>query len=107
MEPEGVILESEQLRIRVVDNQPRLLAATDRIEPGYNGLACLLHRGQRRNVLSHAGLNFEAQSGLDGSTSMRLRMASSASRSSRSAFLNSSMRRSRTPTAPRLEAFIS
>ncbi len=58
----GVTLSRGPLRIRVVDNTERHVPINDTVQPGYNGLASLIHSEQGRNVFDPAGLNYECSS---------------------------------------------
>jgi hypothetical protein len=58
----GVILECGPLRARVTDNSARHCGPDDGVHAGYNGLASLIHEGQRRNVFAPVGLNYECSS---------------------------------------------
>lgn len=58
----GVTLRSGPLRARVTDNSARHCAPDDGIHRGYNGLASLIHEGQRRNVFAPVGFNYECSS---------------------------------------------
>lgn len=55
----GYILENDNLRIRVVDNQERYIHIIDNYMPGMNGLAALIHKKQNKNIYAFGGLNLE------------------------------------------------
>ncbi len=55
----GVLLTSGHLRVRFVDNSPRLNVAGDGLLPGYSGVASLVYAGQERNIFGPGGLNYE------------------------------------------------
>ena len=55
----GYVLENEFLHLRVVDNSERYFHNNDAFSTGMNGLAVLIHKDQRKNIYSFAGLNLE------------------------------------------------
>lgn len=60
----GILLESDHLRARFVDNTSRLNVAGDGVLPGYSGVASLVYTGQERNIFGPGGLNYEMGSTL-------------------------------------------
>ncbi len=58
----GVLLVSEHLRVRIVDNTTRINAVDYSPLPGYNGIASLVSTGQERNIFAPAGLDYECSS---------------------------------------------
>ena len=58
----GIRLSSGSLRARVTNNVERFISQTSNRMNGYNGLAALQERDQRKNIFVHAGLNYETAS---------------------------------------------
>jgi len=55
----GIIIESDQLQVRFVDNSARFIHISDSYQEGMNGIASLIHRGQGKNIFASAGMNLE------------------------------------------------
>ena len=58
----GVLLVNEHLRVRIVDNAPRINSVDYAPLPGYNGIASLVATGQGRDIFAPAGLDYECSS---------------------------------------------
>ncbi len=58
----GILLVSEHLRVRIVDNGMRMNSVDYSPLPGYNGIASLVATEQGRNIFAPAGLDYECSS---------------------------------------------
>ncbi|MCK5462480.1 MAG: hypothetical protein KAI95_05665, partial [Bacteroidales bacterium] len=55
----GIEIIKPPLKVRFTDNSPRYIHITDSYQQGMNGIASLIHTGQRKNIFATAGMNLE------------------------------------------------
>lgn len=55
----GIVLENQNLKVRIVDNGKRYNSIFDHHLEGMNGIAVFMHSVQRKNIFSTVGMNLE------------------------------------------------
>jgi len=57
--PPGIALETDVLRLRITDNSPRFYEVSGHMMSGANGIASLIHKQQRKNIVCGVSANLE------------------------------------------------